>query len=88
MGSSMTCQNGGTKSKHWLKLGRHTSRSSFRDWCEERTNVPRTVSDAALAHVVKDKTEAAYNRTDLFNKRRDLMRSGSWSSGCWRSTSM
>jgi hypothetical protein len=45
----------------------------FRDWCEERTNVPQTVSEAALAHVVRDKTEAAYRRTDLFDKRRDLM---------------
>ena len=51
----------------------HGFQSSFRDWCEERTNVPRTVSEAALAHVVPDKTEAAYRRTDLFDKRRDLM---------------
>lgn len=33
----------------------------------------REVAEAALAHVLKDKTEAAYNRTDLFDKRRDLM---------------
>jgi integrase len=54
-------------------LTTHGFRSSFRDWCEERTNTPRTVSEAALAHVVKDKTEAAYRRTDLFDRRRDLM---------------
>ena len=48
-------------------------RSSFRDWAEERTHVPRTVCKAALAHTVRDKTEAAYRRTDLFEKRRDLM---------------
>ena len=54
-------------------LTTHGFRSSFRDWCEERTNVPRSVSEAALAHVVENKTEAAYRRTDLFDKRRDLM---------------
>ena len=55
-------------------LTTHGFRSSFRDWCEERTNMSRDgVSEAALAHVVKDKTEAAYRRTDLFDKRRDLM---------------
>ena len=54
-------------------LTTHGFRSSFRDWCEERTNTPRAVSEAALAHVVKDQTEAAYLRTDLFDKRRDLM---------------
>src|SRR5207244_2053623 len=51
----------------------HGFRSSFRDWSEERTNYPRTVTEAALAHVVKDKTEAAYRRTDLFDRRRKLM---------------
>ncbi len=51
----------------------HGFRSSFRDWAEERTNYPRTATEAALAHVVKDKTEAAYRRTDLFEKRRNLM---------------
>lgn len=40
---------------------------------EEKTSFPRTVSEAALAHVVKDKTEAAYCRTDLFERRRELM---------------
>jgi len=51
----------------------HGFRSSFRDWAEEKTNFPRSVIEAALAHVVKDKTEAAYRRTDLFDKRRKLM---------------
>ncbi len=51
----------------------HGFRSSFRDWAEERTHVPRTVCEAALAHTVRDKTEAAYRRTDLFEKRRGLM---------------
>ena len=51
----------------------HGFRSSFRDWAEERTHFPRTVCKAALAHTVRDKTEAAYRRTDLFEKRRNLM---------------
>lgn len=48
----------------------HGFRSSFRDWAAERTRFPRSVCEAALAHVVKDKTEAAYFRSDLFEQRR------------------
>ncbi len=51
----------------------HGFRSSFRDWAAERTNVPRAVCEAALAHSLRDKTEAAYHRTDLFERRRELM---------------
>ena len=51
----------------------HGFRSSFRDWAAERTHHPRTVCEAALAHVVKDRTEAAYFRSDLFDQRRRLM---------------
>ena len=51
----------------------HGFRSSFRDWSAERTSVPRGVCEAALAHTVRDKVEAAYRRTDLFEKRRVLM---------------
>ena len=51
----------------------HGFRSSFRDWAEERTNFSRAVCEAALAHTVRDKTEAAYRRTDLFERRRELM---------------
>jgi integrase len=51
----------------------HGFRSAFRDWAAERTNVPRAVCEAALAHVVKDKAEAAYFRSDLFELRRKLM---------------
>jgi hypothetical protein len=46
-------------------------RSAFRDWSSERTNFAREI--CALAHIVKDKTEAAYRRGDLFEKRRELM---------------
>ena len=51
----------------------HGFRSSFRDWCAEMTRSPREVAEAALAHVLKDKTEAAYQRGDIFDKRRKLM---------------
>jgi integrase len=51
----------------------HGFRSSFRDWCAERTTFPRAVAEAALAHVVKDRTEAAYLRSDFFEQRRSLM---------------
>ena len=53
----------------------HGMRSAFRDWASERTNAPRAVCEAALAHVTGDKVEAAYARSDLFEKRRDLMES-------------
>lgn len=60
------------------KMGRgditaHGFRSTFRDWAGETTNFPREVIEAALAHRLKDKAEAAYARGDLFNKRRELM---------------
>ena len=51
----------------------HGFRSSFRDWSAERTSAPRDVCEAALAHAIRDKVEAAYRRTDLFEKRRELM---------------
>jgi integrase len=51
----------------------HGFRSTFRDWVEETTNYAGTVAEAALAHVVGDKVEAAYRRGDLFEKRRKLM---------------
>ncbi len=50
----------------------HGFRSSFRDWCGE-TGQPREVAEAALAHVVKNQVEAAYARSDLFERRRELM---------------
>ncbi len=52
----------------------HGFRSTFRDWCSERTNYPRDVAEMALAHAIGDKVEAAYRRGDLFEKRRLLMR--------------
>jgi len=51
----------------------HGFRSSFRDWAAEETDHPREVIEAALAHVVENKVEAAYRRSDLFERRRILM---------------
>ena len=55
------------------KITGHGFRSTFTDWAHETTNVPGLVVEMALNHVIKDKTEAAYRRGDLFEKRRDLM---------------
>jgi integrase len=58
----------------------HGFRSTFRDWAAERTNFPNEVVEMALAHVVNNKTEAAYRRGDLFEKRRRLMEA--WAEFC------
>ena len=54
----------------------HGFRSSFRDWAAEETDCPHPVVEAALAHTVRNKVEAAYARSDLFERRRRLM--GDW----------
>lgn len=51
----------------------HGFRSTFRDWAAECTDFPNEVVEMALAHTVASKTEAAYRRGDLFEKRRQLM---------------
>jgi integrase len=51
----------------------HGFRSTFRNWAAERTNVPGEIAEAALGHVNGDKTEAAYLRSDFFERRRKLM---------------
>lgn len=56
----------------------HGFRSSFRDWAGEATNHPREVVELALAHLISDKAEAAYARSDLFDKRKKVM--SDWSS--------
>src|SRR6185312_7659101 len=58
----------------------HGFRSSFRDWAAECTKFAPEVCEAALAHVVKNKAEAAYRRGDLFEKRRQLM--AAWARHC------
>ena len=59
----------------------HGFRSSFRDWAAEETDHPREVAEAALAHMVRNQVEAAYRRTDLFDRG-----GGSWPTGptIWR----
>lgn len=51
----------------------HGFRSSFRDWAAEQSSMPREVAEAALAHALENKVEAAYFRSDLFEKRRQMM---------------
>lgn len=51
----------------------HGFRSTFRDWASERTDYPREVAEAALAHTIESKTERAYRRGDLFERRRAMM---------------
>ena len=53
-------------------------RSSFCDWAAEQTNFPREVAAAALAHAIQSRVEAAYRRSDLFDKRRLLMDKWAW----------
>lgn len=66
-------------------LTAHGFRSTFRDWCAEATNYPREVAEAALAHTLRDKTEAAYQRGDMMEKRRRLM--AEWATFCGRTAS-
>ena len=58
----------------------HGFRSAFRDWVAEQTNFPSEVAEAALAHTIPNKVEAAYKRTDFVEKRRKLM--DAWASYC------
>jgi integrase len=58
----------------------HGFRSTFRTWAAECTSYPREVVEAALAHVIGDATEQAYQRGDMFEKRRKLM--DSWATYC------
>jgi len=58
----------------------HGFRSTFRDWAAECTKFPNEVCEAALAHAIENKAEAAYRRGDLFDKRRKLM--DAWAAYC------
>jgi integrase len=62
------------------KITAHAFRSSFRDWAAETHDAARDVVEMALAHAVADKTEAAYRRGDMFEKRRRLM--DDWAAFC------
>lgn len=59
----------------------HGFRSSFRDWCGE-TGVPREVAEACLAHAIRNQAEAAYARSDLLERRREVMEA--WAEYCAR----
>ncbi len=61
-------------------LTAHGFRSTFRDWAAEATSFAREIAEAALAHTIKNATEAAYRRSDLFGKRRRLM--DEWAAHC------
>lgn len=63
-------------------LTTHGFRSTFKDWATEATNHPNIVSEAALAHTVPDKVEAAYRRGELIGKRARLMKD--WAAYCAR----
>jgi integrase len=58
----------------------HGFRSTFRDWAGDCTEFPREVAEAALAHSVGDRTEAAYRRSSALAKRRELM--NAWAGFC------
>lgn len=58
----------------------HGFRSAFRDWVADQTSYPGEVAEAALAHAISNKVEAAYRRTDFLEKRRMLM--GEWADYC------
>src|SRR5690606_33592430 len=58
----------------------HGFRSSFRNWAAECTSHPREVAEMALAHVFANQVEAAYFRSDLYDKRRQLMME--WAAFC------
>jgi integrase len=58
----------------------HGFRSSFRDWVSETTSFSGDLAEAALAHAVENKVEAAYRRGNLLEKRRKLM--DAWGAYC------
>ena len=51
----------------------HGFRSSFKDWASETTDFPNALSEAALAHAIPNKVEAAYRRGNMLEKRRGMM---------------
>ncbi len=63
----------------------HGFRSTFRDWVAERTNFPRDMAEMALAHSVGTKSEKAYFRSDLFDRRRRMM--AEWAGFCGKVSS-
>jgi integrase len=79
--------NEGEGGPHWLDAeGRpitaHGFRSTFRDWVGETTSFPLEIAEAALAHTIRDKAQAAYERGDKLAKRRKMMEA--WATYCCR----
>jgi integrase len=60
----------------------HGFRACFRTWAEEMTSYSRAITEAALSHINADRVEAAYQRSDLFERRRELMEA--WGAYCTR----
>jgi hypothetical protein len=58
----------------------HGFRSRFRDWAGNVSSFPREVTETALSHVIGDKAEQAYRRSDALEKRRKLM--DAWATYC------
>lgn len=65
-------------------LTAHGFRSTFRDWAADQTGYPRDVAEMALAHTIKDKSEAAYRRSDMLERRARLMQD--WATYCGTAT--
>jgi integrase len=66
--------------KSCAQLTVHGFRATFKTWASENTNFPREIVEAALAHAISDKLEAAYRRGDFFEKRKRLM--NAWADFC------
>lgn len=80
-----TCVSDATAIEFLKKINRkditpHGMRSCARVWGAECTNFPREILEASLAHKLKDRVEAAYQRSDYLTKRRDVM--DAWASFC------
>lgn len=78
--ASTKAGNAGWRDNAGNVITAHGFRSTFRDWAGETTAYPREVIEHALAHQLKDKAEAAYQRGDLLDKRRRLM--NDWANYC------
>jgi integrase len=76
----LTLRRAATGHRDGIGIAVHGFRSSFRDWAAERTNFPREVAELALAHSVGTAVERAYQRSDLFAKRRQL--ADAWARFC------
>ena len=82
--SNMTMLNYLQRKEGCEKITVHGFRSTFRDWAAEKAKFPREVCEQALAHALKDQTEAAYQRGDYFDKRIELMQA--WADYCFGTT--